>query len=936
LPRVDQPHPETDAPRPTVGNVERRRYRAFLSYSHAADRNFAPLLHRALEQLGKPWYKRRSLSIFRDDTDLAVSPQLWPKIESSMTDCEYVLLLACPEAAASAGVNRELRHWVEVLKRDPKNVLIAVTGGRLVWDEESRDFDWSQTTAVPPALQRNFRGGPEPLWADFSRRELDGPQRMEDAAFRAAALKIAAALHGMAPRDLDSEDLRQHRTTIRTFGAFVAGLVILLVAAVLLFVDARNQRNEADRRARIAQSRALAIQAMDRSDKSFDVSLLLSVESHLAANTLESRKALLQNLLASPHLDRFVHGSRDVVSLAFHPRQPLLVALSKHSVSVSNVRSNQAPAELAHQDAEYKALRLFDAGKKLAATTSDGTLVLWDLDARKHIADIAPAPPDDAGDYGVETNGPLLPTETSSSIVVWDLNSRSVRATIPLQQDDPVLSVASSPAGDVIAVATRSVGVRLWDLRKHSYRLTQFTGHRGFVDALAFSPDGKLLASGAADESVMLWDVETGSRRRWWPKQPAWVFLLQFSPDSRFLAWGMRSGQVRIFDQKEDQFLDTGALGFRTLSALEFSADSRALAVAGSDQTTVLDLLERSRIMTVEAAHRDRIIGVIFSPAANLAVSASRDGELILWNIAGMVVAGRAKAPAPLAGCLSFSPQGESLITCSDAGPAFLWQITSSSAKLLGTIAAQSGKVTTAAFRPDGTVVAVGDESGRVSLWERANLLGSTSKTLASVGCRITDVGFSSQNDAIAVGCDEGKIQVIDSAGRQLAEFKASSNPITGVAFSPDGKQLFSGGLEGIATWNLESRTRAAGTVLEFNQSGADAIALSRTGEMIASASRAGWLGLWDTETKALLGGLRSHGDAFYSIAFAPGGTRLAAGSGYSVGTNNALMFLDLDPEHWVRQACAIAARNLTPDEWRRYIGEGSPRDTCAADHAHD
>ena len=105
----------------------------------------------------------------------------------------------------------------------------------------------------------------------------------------------------------------------------------------------------------------------------------------------------------------------------------------------------------------------------------------------------------------------------------------------------------------------------------------------------------------------------------------------------------------------EEQFLETGSLGFRHLNALEFSADSRTLAIAGGDQTAVLDLVEQSRIRTVQAAHRDRIIGVIFSPAAPLAVSASRDGELFLWDIARMVVAGRAKA-APLGGCLSFRP----------------------------------------------------------------------------------------------------------------------------------------------------------------------------------------------------------------------------------------------------------------------------------------
>jgi WD40 repeat protein len=187
----------------------------------------------------------------------------------------------------------------------------------------------------------------------------------------------------------------------------------------------------------------------------------------------------------------------------------------------------------------------------------------------------------------------------------------------------------------------------------------------------------------------------------------------------------------------------------------------------------------------------------------------------------------------------------------------------------------------------------------------------------------------------IAFGCTEGEVHLINFLGQHLAKFKNDSHPITGVAFSPDGQQLFTSGQEGIVTWNLKSGTKV-GTPLELRQLGADSLALSPRGNVIASASRTGWIGLWDTETKSLLGDFQSHGDAFYSVALAPSGRLLAAGSGYLAGADDALMFLDLDPKNWVQHACAIAARNMTPEEWRRYMSEGSPSDTCASHHAHE
>jgi len=50
-------------------------YDAFISYSHAKDKPVAAALQGAVQRLGKPWYRRRALRIFRDDTSLSATPQ---------------------------------------------------------------------------------------------------------------------------------------------------------------------------------------------------------------------------------------------------------------------------------------------------------------------------------------------------------------------------------------------------------------------------------------------------------------------------------------------------------------------------------------------------------------------------------------------------------------------------------------------------------------------------------------------------------------------------------------------------------------------------------------------------------------------------------------------------------------------------------------------
>lgn len=53
---------------------------AFVSYSHPANGKLAPAIRRGLQQLTKPWYRRRALTVFLDRTGLEVTPGLWSTI----------------------------------------------------------------------------------------------------------------------------------------------------------------------------------------------------------------------------------------------------------------------------------------------------------------------------------------------------------------------------------------------------------------------------------------------------------------------------------------------------------------------------------------------------------------------------------------------------------------------------------------------------------------------------------------------------------------------------------------------------------------------------------------------------------------------------------------------------------------------------------------
>ena len=108
------------------------KYQAFVSYSHDSDERLAASLQSSLSRFAKPWYRLRTMRIFRDKTSLSANPALWHSIEQALSESEYFLLLACPASAKSRWVQQEIQWWLQ--NRSVEKLLIVLTDGVIVWD----------------------------------------------------------------------------------------------------------------------------------------------------------------------------------------------------------------------------------------------------------------------------------------------------------------------------------------------------------------------------------------------------------------------------------------------------------------------------------------------------------------------------------------------------------------------------------------------------------------------------------------------------------------------------------------------------------------------------------------------------------------------------------------------------------------------------------
>ena len=103
-------------------------------------------------------------------------------------------------------------------------------------------------------------------------------------------------------------------------------------------------------------------------------------------------------------------------------------------------------------------------------------------------------------------------------------------------------------------------------------------------------------------------------------------------------------------------------------------------------------------------------------------------------------------------------------------------------------------------------------------------------------------------------------------------------------------------------------------------------IGWSSDGAALVTGGGSGVVTLWDGTTGALMGKLTPGGESGVAARFVDGGSEVLA-----VSADGATHRWDSDPRRWVEFACAVAGRDLTPEEWRDELGDRPYQKVCTA-----
>ena len=289
---------------------------------------------------------------------------------------------------------------------------------------------------------------------------------------------------------------------------------------------------------------------------------------------------------------------------------------------------------------------------------------------------------------------------------------------------------------------------------------TTLKGHGGPIMGIAVSPDGQV-ATASFDNSVGLWNRRT----------PTW--------------------------------LDGHEAAVVTVSYL-----TKDVVLSGGDDFTLR--LWDGPDSAVVVRHKGKITDVAVGPDGQTVATASWDGEIGIWVMTPSggtqkwnVIGKRFSDHDGGVNAVAFSSDGKRLYSASSDGTIRLWTDGGNASRIL---ASNGFPVNQLIVDPAGQWVAYGAVDGVTRLID-----GDTGAQIADFTLErrpILAMAYHAETSQLAVGDGEGYIMMIDPNTRRITrDFRATRRgPVWALAFSPDGKIIYAGGLDDVAyAWPVAS-----------------------------------------------------------------------------------------------------------------------------------
>jgi len=222
--------------------------------------------------------------------------------------------------------------------------------------------------------------------------------------------------------------------------------------------------------------------------------------------------------------------------------------------------------------------------------------------------------------------------------------------------------------------------------------------------------------------------------------------------------------------------------------------DGQHIVSAGFDHAVILWDARAGQARAVARWHRGSVNALALLPDGRIA-SAGEGGRIALW--APALGAEPAQALEGHTGQIAaLAARGENLASAAWDGSVRLWNLADGSSKILE---GHRGNVNAVAFRPDGALVSAGFD-GTIRLWAA----DGTSQIIAEVGLPLNAL-LALPDGGLAAGGVDGVLRLIAPNGA-MREIEAGARPIVALSLDATGARLAVASLGGNVTiWGVEA-----------------------------------------------------------------------------------------------------------------------------------